>query len=68
LDQYSEGKEPIVVTGTILRETDAAILLDVNRDEPAIWLPKSQVEYYGDVGEEVDVEVADWLAFEKGLI
>jgi hypothetical protein len=55
---------------TFIHETDAAILV---RDGLAgeFWLPKSQIEYDDEYPlspeEEIDVEIPDWLAIEKGL-
>ncbi len=56
-----------VVSGTLRRETDRAILLEVDVDEH--WLPKSQIDWTEDAepGEEIDVEVPEWLADERGL-
>ncbi len=57
----------IEITVDILRETDAAIL--VSDGDREVWLPKSQIEYSGDPGDEsVCVEIPEWLAEEKGLI
>ena len=59
-------KETVEIYGTIKAETDMAILVDDGAFE--VWLPKSQVEYYGEVGEECIVEVPEWLAYDKELI
>ena len=60
-----------MITETVdefVAETDDAIL--VLYDDEEIWLPKSQIDYgsheVGDV--DFDIEVAEWLAIEKGII
>lgn len=53
------------IGGTFLQETDEAILLDVDGDE--VWLPKSQIEFDGERGDYIEVEVPDWLCEQKGL-
>jgi hypothetical protein len=47
-----------------------AILVSDDGDENnAVWLPRSQIEYYGgDEGDIITVELPDWLAEAKGLI
>ena len=57
--------EIVEVCGLLKHETDSAILLEI--DGYDVWLPKSKIEYYGDVGEEIDVYMEDWLAYDKGL-
>ena len=54
----------------VIHETEEAILVLAYGDE--VWLPRSQVKnghlgwlYVGYVG---SIEVADWLAHEKGLV
>lgn len=54
------------VRGEIVQETEDAILLDVEGTEH--WLPKSQIEYDGERGDVVDVELPDWLAEDKCLV
>lgn len=53
------------IGGTLLKETEEAILLDVDGDE--VWLPKSQIEFDGERGDYIEVEVPDWLSEQKGL-
>jgi len=57
--------ESVLITAEIIRETDLAILIHHNGEE--IWLPKSQIDYDGDVGDEADIEIPEWLADEKGI-
>lgn len=58
--------EMLTVFGDILQETEDAILFRCEADE--VWLPKSQIEYVGERGDEyVEVSVPDWLAEDKGL-
>ena len=51
-------------------ETDRAICVRENEYGEDIWLPKTEVEYEDGVerGEEVEVEIPDWLAEEVGLL
>ena len=62
------GRSDVIdLTGTLVRETDKAILFDNGTAET--WLAKSQIEYNPDdlysIG---DVTLPEWLAKEKGLI
>lgn len=58
--------EMLTVCGDILQETEDAILLACEGEN--YWLPKSQIEYEGERGDEyVEVTLPDWLAEEKGL-
>lgn len=50
-------------------ETDGAIL--VEDDTGKYWLPKSQIDYNGgeyEKGDEIAIDIPEWLAEEKGLI
>ena len=63
--------DPVEVTVTFLHATASAVL--VEHCELEIWLPRSALTYDGDFdlldrGELVDIEVQEWLAFERGLI
>ena len=53
---------------TFIRETDMAILVEVEGDE--FWLPKSQIDWLGcaEEGDEIEVRVPEWLAEEKELM
>ena len=62
-----EEQNFITVYGEIVKETNDAILLTIDDEDEAVWLPKSQIEYYGDVGDEVEVNIPEWLADEKCL-
>jgi hypothetical protein len=54
---------------TVLRETDKALLCDIEGEE--MWIPKSQIdddsEVYED-GTEGTLIITQWLAAQKGLI
>ena len=62
------SNEMVEVYGTIIHETNESILLTDGDIEA--WLPLSQISYDAScgVGDEVIVEVPEWLAFEKNLI
>lgn len=62
----SRSNEEVDVCVEILRESDRAIL--VSDGDVEEWLPKSQLEYEGEVGQTVVVTMPEWLAQEKGLI
>ena len=58
-----------------LGKTDQAIVVraDFGQAVSSVWLPLSQVEYDSDfaqteVNESIEISVAEWIAFEKGLI
>lgn len=57
---------PTEINLEILRESDRAIL--VSDGDVQEWLPKSQLEYDGEVGQTVVVTMPEWLAKEKNLI
>lgn len=58
--------EMLTVYGDILQETEDAILVSCDGEE--VWLPKSQIEYAGERGDEyVEISLPDWLAEDKGL-
>ena len=56
---------------TFIRDTGEASLFETN-DGNEIWLPNSQIFYYdrktAQRGDEVSVEIPDWLAENKGLL
>jgi len=58
----------VEIFGAIIRETDMGILFSDGDRE--VWLPKSQIIYDEDAGEgdDVTVEMPQWLAFDKELI
>lgn len=57
--------DTITISAEILQETDEAILISTTGEDT--WLPKSQIDYAGDRGDVVDIEIPEWLADEKGL-
>jgi hypothetical protein len=56
-------------SGTVVHATAAALLIEI--DGSKYWLPFSQIEVdnMADLqpGEEIDIEIPDWLARAKGL-
>ncbi len=52
-------------------ETDLAWRVDFGGDESK-WIPKSQILDYSEPkyksGDEIEIELPEWLALEKGLI
>jgi len=64
---YGSTDNMITITGEVRHETDYAILVDFG-DPEAVWLPKSQLEDWPDVGDCDDVIMPEWLAKEKGVI
>ena len=59
--------ERVEIFGTIIHETDKAILL--NDGDREVWLPISQISYSGGgVGDDVIVEMEEWLAIDKNLV
>jgi hypothetical protein len=62
----SNDKSLIEVFGTVKGESQMAIRVDFGTE--TIWLPKSQIEDWPDVGESGEILMKEWLANEKGLI
>ena len=54
------------VTGRILRETDAALLLETP-DGEEVWLPFSQIDRITRGKDFDSLEVSTWIAEKKGL-
>ncbi len=56
------------ITGKVVRTTELAVLLDVG--DYKVWLPKSQIEteFSFDIGQDIEVEIPEWLAIDKGLV
>ncbi len=57
----------VEITGTVLIETELAIRADCGLDTP-VWLPKSQLEDWPDIGDTGEILIPEWLAEEKELI
>lgn len=58
---------------TFKHQTDAACCFTIRGDTTEIWLPKSQIEVDSDFetlvsDEDLDVQIPDWLAEDKGLL
>ena len=68
----AEFKDKVEFPGVeCLKETDAALLCDINGKE--IWIPKSQVDDDFEVYDAVDhnegtLVISEWIATEKGLV
>lgn len=62
----SRDNNKIEITVEILRESERAIY--VTDGDVKEWLPKSQIEYEGEVGQTVVVTMKEWIAEDKGLI
>jgi hypothetical protein len=46
----------------------AALVSDTADPKDAVWMPLSQIELDGEIGETCTVTLPEWLALEKGLI
>jgi hypothetical protein len=57
----------------ITQTHDAVLVFDTDPDD-GIWLPKSQIEYHEQelavarAGDDIEFNIPEWLAEEKGLI
>ena len=71
--------DPVEITVTVIFEShlghgnQGAILVDVgyygdshHREE--VWIPKSLIEDWPEVGESGEIEIPEWLAIEEGLV
>ena len=60
--------DPIEITVVIIRETDAALLLNDGTSKE--WVPKSQISYPDGAGpgDMVEVTMPEWLAQDRGFI
>ena len=57
--------DKIDVYGTLIRETDKAIYIEVGDER--VWLPKSQIEFF--VTDTLTrVVLPQWLAVQRGLV
>lgn len=70
MDRYYQPEEEdrVNIACKVVRETNAAILVSVDPLAPEVWLPKSQIGYDGSFGEDIDIEIPEWLAIDKGLV
>lgn len=59
-------RERIELCLEIKRESDRSIL--VSDGDVEAWLPKSQLDYDGEPGQTVNIEMPEWLAVDRGLI
>ena len=65
--------DPVEITVTVIFESHAgednmgAILVDAGGDED-VWIPKSLLDDWPEVGESGEIEIPEWLAIEEGLV
>ncbi|MGS5046038.1 MULTISPECIES: hypothetical protein [unclassified Mameliella] len=59
--------EVVDIEVILVAETPAAILVKEDEEADEIWLPKSQIEIDGEIGETGAVTLPEWLAIERGL-
>lgn len=64
--------DAIQFTGRVIRETEDAILFRADDWQPDgsddTWLPKSQIGIIHDVGDQVLIDMPDWLALKKEML
>lgn len=60
----SNDKSLIEVFGTVKSETEKALRVDFGTE--TVWIPKSQVEDYPDVGESGEILMKEWLHKRRG--
>jgi hypothetical protein len=56
---------PLFFEGTLLRETDLAIMIEVEGN--LVWLPKSKIVWMK-VEDKIEIEMPTWLARRSELI
>ena len=59
-------EEPYEVAVKIIHITEKALLV-TDDDIQKVWLPKSQIDYDGNIGDTVNILMPEWLAIEKEL-
>ena len=60
----------------ILRVTGAALQVATDEEDDGVWIAKSQIDNIHDIedstaiedGSPIEIDIPEWLAFEKGLI
>lgn len=65
------GNELESIEGTVIRQTDLAIHVDFDGTgdpDDYVWLPKSQLEDWPDVGDTGEIMIPQWLAEDKGIV
>lgn len=69
---FSNQKNLVEIEASVVAETEEGKTtvgaVRINAGDKIVWLPKSQLEDWPDVGEYGTVLMPDWLAREKGLI
>ena len=61
--EYESNDIVTIVYDNILNETDKAIQVAI--DTEIVWLPKSQIEYYGNDDQYIDLPF--WLVIDNNL-
>lgn len=62
-----DAPKTIEFSAEIIHETDKAYLLSDGTDE--FWMPKSQIKSERDLGDgNVELEIPEWLAEDKGIV
>lgn len=67
--KHNSAGEPVVLQGSIERETDKAIFFTLADGSKSHWLPKSQIletTRVGEVGKDT-IKISAWIAKEKGI-
>jgi hypothetical protein len=64
---YGSKDDWVSVEAEVALETDDAIAID-HGSAKLVWLPKSQLEDWPDLGKFGEVLLTRWLAEEKGLV
>lgn len=66
------GNDFVKIFVRLIRETEAAVLVDNRSGLDDIWVPKSLLEYWDDDtlerGDDVELSVATWFAEQEGLV
>ena len=64
---FSNNQDIIELTGTTIRETEKAVLIDFGRDSN-VWIPKQFLEDWPDKNKTGEALIEEWIANEKELI
>lgn len=59
-----ELDEGLCLPGTLVHETEKAVLWHVEGEDEAIWLPKSQIL----ARDPLNITISSWLADKRGLL
>ena len=64
---YGSMDKYVTVEGINVFETPEAVCGDFGTDE-SIWIPKSQMEDWPDLGDFGEWIIQEWIAIEKGIV